>query len=138
MCFAFEVNYMSNITPQKSALNQGAWVELEKAVRKTVAYRDSLYVITGTLYSEMKTPLPGADELHAIPSAYFKVVYDATGNAASFIFDQDIPKKTNYCDQKISNKELNSKIPFAMPSKLSVIIIQHCKKMTFTKTTELH
>jgi|TARA_R110002060_G_scaffold36845_1_gene47807 endonuclease G len=110
-----ELNYLSNITPQKSALNQGAWVELEKAVRKAVAYRDSLYVITGTLYSVMKTPLPGADELHAIPSAYFKVVYDATGNAASFIFDQDLPKKTNYCAQKISNKELNSKIPFAMP-----------------------
>ena len=63
----------------------------------------------------METPLPEADELHTIPSAYFKVVYDATGNAASFIFDQDLPKQTDYCALKISNKELNSKIPFVMP-----------------------
>jgi endonuclease G len=111
-----ELNYLSNITPQKSALNQGSWVALEVAVRKAVSFRDSLYVITGTLYSESEMPLPGADEIHTIPSAYFKVVYDLNGNAASFFFDQDLPKKANYCEQQTSNKSINNKIPYTMPS----------------------
>jgi endonuclease G len=57
-----------------------------------VSFRNSLYVITGTLYSEDEKPLPQADETHKIPSTYFKVVYDIQGNSASFIFDQDLPK----------------------------------------------
>jgi endonuclease G len=111
-----ELNYLSNITPQKSALNQGSWVALEMAVRDAVGFRDSLYVITGTLYSEQEVPLPGADEPHMIPSSYFKIIYDPRGNAASFLFDQDLPRNANYCEQKTSNKNLNTKIPYAMPN----------------------
>jgi endonuclease G len=111
-----ELNYLSNITPQKSALNQGSWVALEIAVRNAVSFRNSLYVITGTLYLEDKEPLPGADESHTIPSAYFKIIYDLKGNSASFLFDQDLPRNTKYCQQMIKNKELNGIISYAMPS----------------------
>ena len=111
-----ELNYLSNITPQKSSLNQGSWVTLEMAVRDAVGFRNSLYVITGVLYTEKETPLPNADESHVIPSSYFKVIYDSKGNAASFVFDQDLPKSANYCDQKTSNKDLNLSIPYAMPA----------------------
>jgi endonuclease G len=110
-----ELNYLSNITPQKSALNQGAWVQLESAIREAVGFRNSLYVITGTLYLEDEKPLPQADETHKIPSAYYKVVYDMKGNSVSFMFDQDLPKDSKYCEQKISNKDLNSKIFYTMP-----------------------
>lgn len=111
-----ELNYLSNITPQKSALNQGSWVALEIAVRNAVSFRNSLYVITGTLYLEDEEPLPSADESHTIPSAYFKVIYDLKGNSASFLFDQDLPRNANYCEQMIKNKELNGIISYAMPS----------------------
>ena len=111
-----ELNYLSNITPQKSALNQDSWVDLESAIRNAVGFRNSLYVITGTLYLENEAPLPGANESHTIPSAYFKVIYDLKGNSASFLFDQDLPRNTNHCDQKISNKDLNVKVPYYMPS----------------------
>lgn len=110
-----ELNYLSNITPQKSTLNQGSWVDLESAIRSAVNFRNSLYVITGTLYMENEAPLPHADESHKVPSAYYKIVYDLKGNAASFLFDQDLPRKAKYCEQKISNKELNVKIPYTMP-----------------------
>jgi len=110
-----ELNYLSNITPQKSALNQGSWVALEMAVRNAVSFRNSLYVITGTLYLEEEEPLPGADEPHIIPSAYFKVIYDLKGNGASFLFNQDLPRKTEYCDQVIKNSELNGIISYSMP-----------------------
>lgn len=110
-----ELNYLSNITPQKSALNQDSWVDLEGAIRDAVSFRDSLYVITGTLYLEKEAPLPHADEQHIIPSAYFKIVYDLKGNSASFLFDQDLPRNIKYCDQKISNRDLNDKITYSMP-----------------------
>jgi endonuclease G len=111
-----ELNYLSNITPQKSALNQGSWVQLESAIRGAVSFRNSLFVITGTLYSKDEKPLPQADETHKIPSAYYKVVYDIQGNSASFMFDQDLPRSAKYCEQIISNKDLYAKISYSMPN----------------------
>jgi len=111
-----ELNYLSNITPQKSALNQSSWLGLESAIRDAVGFRNSLYVITGTLYQEKEDTLPNANEPHVIPSAYFKVVYDLKGNAASFVFDQSLPRNTKFCEQKVSNKTLNNMIKYSMPS----------------------
>jgi endonuclease G len=68
-----------------------------------------------SLYSEDEKPLPQADETHKIPSAYYKVVYDLKGNSASFMFDQYLPKSAKYCEQKVSNKDLNDQISYAMP-----------------------
>ena len=42
-------NYLSNITPQLSKLNQGAWKELETAVRKLSATGADVWVVTGPL-----------------------------------------------------------------------------------------
>lgn len=110
-----ELNYLSNITPQKSALNQGAWVELESAIRSAVSYRQSLFVITGTLYAEGQAMLPSADESHIVPASFFKVIYDLKGNSASFLFDQGLQKSAAYCDQQVSNTIMNLKIPYLMP-----------------------
>lgn len=111
-----ELNYMSNITPQKSALNQGPWKDLESSVRQVVAFRKSLYVITGTLYLHAEEGLPKADEKHIIPSAYFKVVYDINGNSASFVFDQDLPRTADFCNQATTYSELKKLIPYSMPN----------------------
>ncbi|WP_241910356.1 DNA/RNA non-specific endonuclease [Vibrio lentus] len=69
------LNYLSNITPQAKDLNQGAWKNLEEAVRGAVGFRDSLYISTGTLYRNEMDALPKADEVHAVPSDYYKIVY---------------------------------------------------------------
>ena len=45
-----ELNYLSNITPQHKNLNQGPWKKLEDAVRASVKYRESLFVITEPIY----------------------------------------------------------------------------------------
>src|SRR5271155_1100346 len=52
-----EADYLSNITPQKSDLNEGAWEKLENAERKLVTDRDTdiVYSITGPLYER---PMP--------------------------------------------------------------------------------
>ncbi len=59
-CWA-ETNFLSNITPQKSALNQGPWRILEDKVRDLAA-KQTVYVITGPLYEREMKRLPGADE----------------------------------------------------------------------------
>jgi len=94
--YASQVNYLSNITPQKSDLNQGAWKDLEKQVRDVVKTGRTVYVMTGTLYETAMRELPFADETHVIPSGYWKIVTvvesDNSFNTASFIFNQDTPR----------------------------------------------
>lgn len=73
---AAELNYYSNIVPQTRALNRGPWRSLESHVRDIALRGHVVYVITGPLY-EPFAPLPllpGADEPHTVPTAYWKVV----------------------------------------------------------------
>lgn len=110
-----ELNHLSNITPQRKDLNQGAWLGLESAVRNAVSYTNSLYVITGTLYSSDMEPLPNADESHQVPSAYYKIIYDKEGNAQNFVMEQNTPRNTNYCDQSVSLDTLKNKLSYELP-----------------------
>jgi endonuclease G, mitochondrial len=93
-----ETNYLSNITPQRDDLNQGAWLQLENAERELVAQTGEVFVYTGPLYEKPMPPLPQADEPHTVPSGYWKVVLvrepdaDLPVQAAAFIFEQDTPR----------------------------------------------
>ena len=90
---ARELNYLSNITPQKAALNGGPWARLEEAVRKYVRRWETVWVITGPLY---ETPMPALNtvETHTVPSGYWKIVADLRGSAiptvAAFIMQQNV------------------------------------------------
>ena len=98
-----DTNYLSNITPQKSALNQGPWNRLEGAVR-TLARRasvDAVFVMTGPLYESPQPRLPQADEPHLVPSGYWKIVATETGSTikvVAFLFDQDVARSADRCD----------------------------------------
>ena len=95
-----ETNVLSNITPQKSALNQGPWVRLETAVRDAAYALREVYVVTGPTFdpSQQAMQLPRADEPHSVPTGYFKVVADSTGRLTAFLFDQDVPRRMDYCE----------------------------------------
>ncbi len=98
-------NFLSNITPQQGALNQGVWVKLETAERNLAKAPgvDAVFVMSGPLYEGAAAPLPQADEAHLIPSAYWKVVALQDGKDikwAGFIFDQATPRKADLCDGK--------------------------------------
>lgn len=73
-----DTNYLSNITPQKSDLNQGPWKKLEDVVRNYI--KDStdpdcvVWVITGPVYGDNSMKLPMADEFHRVPIAYWKII----------------------------------------------------------------
>jgi endonuclease G, mitochondrial len=97
-----ETNYLSNITPQGSGLNQGPWVDLETATRDLAAAVPDgrVHVITGPLYEREMAALPQADEPHAVPSGYWKIVVlrerDRT-RAATFVFPQEVPRSDEHC-----------------------------------------
>ncbi len=102
-------NIYSNITPQTAALNQGAWVALETAVRDIAWTRRELYVLTGPLYERDMPALGNAGEPHSVPSAYWKLVIDAAGNSAGFIFDQSTLRDADYCDHSVSINEIEQR-----------------------------
>ncbi|HLT48311.1 MAG TPA: DNA/RNA non-specific endonuclease [Rubricoccaceae bacterium] len=113
-----EVNYFSNVAPQRQALNAGPWGRLEEAVRALVLRRAeralrnrpaghvrfpqpddlaAVWVMAGPLYEREVDPLPNVDEPHVVPSGYWQVVLVQEGwepedaVAAAFLFDQETP-----------------------------------------------
>ena len=91
-------NIYSNITPQSADLNEGPWVALEEAVRDLAWARREIYVLTGPLYEHPMPALDNAGERHSVPSGYWKLVMDGSGNSAGFIFDQATPRGDDFCD----------------------------------------
>ncbi len=95
-------NYLSNVTPQASALNRGPWARLEAAIRRlaTSSGTQGVHVLTGPLFERPMPGLPNADEAHRIPSGYWKVVA-ITGTegleATAFVMDQTTPGSADYC-----------------------------------------
>lgn len=98
-----QVNYLSNIVPQKSALNRGEWNSLEEYVRGLVREKGEVYVLVGTFYDRQRPygVLPGADESHVIPSGFWQIVmYD--GVMETYLFPQDFPKGRSFREAETS------------------------------------
>lgn len=98
-------NYLSNITPQKSELNQGPWKKLEDAVRALAKKPDTsaIYVTTGPLYEREMPALPNADESHKVPSGYWKIISTEKNGiikVAAFLFDQEAERRAKFCEQR--------------------------------------
>jgi len=101
--FAEQTNILSNITPQASALNQGAWVRLEDQERKLAKRLNGpVFVLTGPLYERMMRPLPSGPASQRVPSGYWKVVSLPDGRRTAFIFDQAAPRKLDFCAGRVS------------------------------------
>jgi endonuclease G, mitochondrial len=106
-----DTNLLSNITPQKSDLNQGSWKRLEEKVRQLATTRGDtgVFVMTGPLYERNMPPLPQADEAHMVPSGYWKIVAVIDGGAvslAAFIFEQDTPRNSDFCTHGTTVREV--------------------------------
>ncbi|EDA9107946.1 DNA/RNA non-specific endonuclease [Salmonella enterica subsp. enterica serovar Gdansk] len=110
------LNYLSNITPQKSALNQGAWAALENRVRELAKQADVsvVHVVTGPLFERHIATLP-EDATVEIPSGYWKVLFTgmapskSEGNYAAFIMDQNTPRSANFCDYQVTVEAIEHK-----------------------------
>ncbi|WP_192484283.1 MULTISPECIES: DNA/RNA non-specific endonuclease [Cysteiniphilum] len=104
-----ETNYLSNITPQKSTLNQGPWRDLELKERELAQQGYDLYVLTGPLYEASMLPLPYASKRHDIPSAYWKVIAiqdQGITKLSAFIMPQSANKKDDFCSYHVPLDEV--------------------------------
>lgn len=116
------INYLSNVTPQRSGLNRGPWARLEAAVRRLA--RDlgarPVHILVGPLYERKMRPLPNADERHVVPSGYWKVVAVGESHgvemAVAFVMDQDLLRTADYCDtaNRIGLQALEHRIGIAL------------------------
>lgn len=111
--YASQTNHLSNITPQRSDLNQGPWKELESNVRELVMNGNIVYVMTGPLYERNMPALPQADEPHKVPSAYWKVVLMPMGSStfehAAFIMDQNSGRKDAVSSKVVTIDEVEKR-----------------------------
>jgi len=108
------LNYLSNITPQKSALNQGAWARLENQERVLANKPDvrAVYVVTGPLFEQDYGALPAAPSVK-IPSGYWKVIFinngPQSGQFAAFIMQQTLTRAANFCDYQVTVSEIEKR-----------------------------
>lgn len=101
------LNYLSNITPQESGLNQGAWARLEDSERALANRSDvaAVYSVTGPLFERHIATLPAAPDVE-IPSGYWKIIFVGPrpdkGEYAAFLMDQTTPKNARFCDYQVT------------------------------------
>ena len=109
---ARELNYLSNITPQRANLNAGPWARLEEAVRDHVRRWNTVWVMTGPLYETPMLPLPRANEPHVVPSGYWKIIAVWEGSEvslAAFIMTQDVERDADIRTFATSVSEVESR-----------------------------
>lgn len=118
------LNYLSNITPQKSDLNQGPWARLEDQERNlskdpTI---DQVYVATGPLYERFVGTLPGTNKVHTIPSGYWKIIFVGSSPEsrlyASFVMNQDTPRDANFCAYQVTVAQIEERSGLTFWSRL--------------------
>jgi endonuclease G, mitochondrial len=105
--YAADTNILSNITPQAAALNQASWQRLEARETAWVGReRKPLFVLTGPLYEGRVTTLPQADEVHRLPTGYWKVIATGEGAMSAFIFEQETPRNASHCSKRVPLQEV--------------------------------
>lgn len=108
------LNYLSNITPQESGLNQGAWARLEDKERALAGRSDvtAVWSVTGPLFERHIATLPAAPDVE-IPSGYWKIIFIGSspdkGEYAAFLLDQATPKSASFCDYQVTVEEIEQR-----------------------------
>lgn len=119
--FAADTNVLSNITPQGSALNQGPWQRLEAQENNLAqAANIAVYVLTGPLFERVLPRLPGADERHRVPSAYWKVIVTQDGKMAAFIMDTDASRALTHCEVRVTLDDVELRSRLALFPRLAI------------------
>lgn len=87
-----ETFLMSNIVPQRHALNAGVWKELEMKIATSYPGRfGEVWVLAGPVFGARPTRLPNGT---AVPEAFFMIVVDESDGRVrteAFVFPQETP-----------------------------------------------
>ncbi|MEI7174229.1 DNA/RNA non-specific endonuclease [Pectobacterium carotovorum] len=136
------LNYLSNITPQKASLNQGAWVKLEDKERALANRSDvpAVFSVTGPLFERNIATLPNAPTVQ-IPSGYWKILFTGlsptNGEYAAFIMDQDTPRGANFCNLQATVSQIEQKTGLNIWSSLPVDVASAIKSQKGTLANDL-
>lgn len=66
--------YMSNMCPQTSELNSGAWNKLEMKCREWAKNEGKLYIVCGPVYDNRRHEQIGIDHAIDVPEGFFKAI----------------------------------------------------------------
>ena len=115
--------YMSNISPQFYGFNRGAWLKLERRVRRWAVAYDSIYVVTaGVLNNNLERI--GLDSTLSVPNYFYKVILHYGENdkkAIGFLMpNKKISQPIEYFSVSVDSIELATGIDFffSMPDSL--------------------
>lgn len=100
-----QINYLSNIAPQRSLLNQGLWRYMEQGYQDFIQRSgQALYALVGPYYLRGEYDrLPGADEEHRVPHGFWTIVYDeALDHVMAFAMEQDVPSGSDYMNYGVT------------------------------------
>lgn len=107
--YAYELNFVANIAPQRPDLNRGPWLRLESHVRDLAKQNRHVDVVAGPAYLQAEPPLPGADEPHRVPSHYFAITRPAGGDAVCYLMPQTAHRQDAIDRFLIDEESLTSK-----------------------------
>jgi endonuclease G len=74
---------LSNMSPQEGSFNRGIWKRLEEQVREWAIEKDSIYVISGPVFRDIRDTI-GENKV-GVPGYYFKVLADLSPPGHSMI-----------------------------------------------------
>lgn len=109
-----ETFLMSNMSPQKDALNRQSWARLEKFVGLLAEERKHVFVFAGPIFGDNpKTVKNGKDRKIQIPESFYKIIVDTDREFTinfkankipkveiiSYIFPQDTPNNADFRDR---------------------------------------
>lgn len=109
----------SNMSPQEPSFNRGIWKELEEQVRDWACTFDSIYVITGPIFTNNMKRI-GPNKV-AVPPYYFKALLYYSSNkteAIAFILPNEKSNKEIY-QYVVTIDSLESQINFDLFYKLN-------------------
>lgn len=114
--------YYTNMTPQKSYLNQRVWANLETKVRGWASGTDTVYVVTGAI--PPKTNIQYTKKGMAVPEYYFKALarkINGTYRSIAFRFEnKDYDSSTDLWSGKMTVAELEEMTGFTFFPTLNV------------------
>ncbi len=98
---------MSNITPQRHALNAGLWKQLEQRIATSYPGRfGEVWVIAGPVFGARPEKLRGRV---AVPEACYMIIVDESEGrvrGAAFLFPQETPAEAALDDHLVSIDEI--------------------------------
>lgn len=109
----------SNMSPQEPSFNRGIWKELEEQVRDWACTFDSIYVVTGPIFTDNMKRI-GPNKV-AVPPYYFKALLYYSSNkteAIAFILPNEKNNKEIY-QYVVTIDSLESQINFDLFYKLN-------------------